>query len=135
MIESGECRRRFLTRLVFGGAIASFLSRRIYAHAKLIRSIPKNKARLTKAPVEIEFWFDERLEDEFNTVEVFDSNAAASHRKNLAAGKPKVDPADRTHLVLKLELLKAGDYTVEYRVLSRDSHTAPGRIKFSILGR
>jgi len=57
---------------------------------------------------------------------------SAKTHTNLAKGKPKVDPADRTHLTVGLAALKPGKYVIQYRVLSRDGHTAPGRVTFQV---
>jgi methionine-rich copper-binding protein CopC len=81
----------------------------------------------------MEFWFNELLDDEFNTVHLFASKELADkNRKDLAPDKPQVDKKDRTHLTLNLPPLEPGSYAVEYRVLSRDGHSAPGRITFTI---
>jgi methionine-rich copper-binding protein CopC len=135
MKNVGECRRSFFLRMISAVALAGCFSRAVFAHAKLVRSNPKDKARLTEPPKTIEFWFDERLENEFNTVEVFDAKAKGANRKNLAIKKAKIDSADQTHLILALDPLPPGDYVAEYRVLSRDSHTAPGRVSFSVAAK
>jgi methionine-rich copper-binding protein CopC len=106
------------------------------AHAKIVRSEPKDRATLVTAPKTIELWFNELLDDEFNTVEIYSTkDATAKSRKNLAKEKPKVDPKDRTHLTLTAPPLEPGGYAVEYRVLSRDGHSAPGRFTFTITGK
>ena len=103
------------------------------AHAKITRSEPKDGAKLQASPKTIELWFNELLDEEFNTIEVFSSkDLTEKTRKNLATGKPLVDPKDRTHLTLKVPPLAPGSYVVEYRVLSRDGHTAPGRFTFTV---
>lgn len=103
------------------------------AHARLVRSSPAKAAQLPKSPEQIELWFNELLDDHFNTLEIYSAAQlhTASHT-NLAKEKPLVDPADRTHLTLKVEPLAAGEYVVEWRVLSRDGHSAPGRFTFRI---
>jgi methionine-rich copper-binding protein CopC len=74
------------------------------------------------------------LDDEFNTIELFRAKELTrKDRKNLIQAKPKIDPKDRTHLSLDLPALDADTYALEYRVLSRDGHTAPGRINFTLL--
>jgi len=105
-----------------------------FAHARLERSTPANKAQLSAAPERIELWFNELLDDSFNSIEVFDAKAPpAPKRANLAKGKPEVDKNDRTHLSISVETLAPGDYVVEWRVLSRDGHSAPGKFTFSIV--
>jgi methionine-rich copper-binding protein CopC len=117
----------YLALLTTGVRVAS-------AHAKLVRSEPKDAARLSVPPRIIELWFNELLDDEFNTLEVYRAKEVTQKdRKNLAKAKPKVDTRDRTHLSLDLAVLEPDSYAVEYRVLSRDGHTAPGRFNFTVL--
>ena len=105
-----------------------------FAHAQLTKSSPADKAKLQVAPDKIEIWFNELLDEGFNSIEVFTAaELKAKKHTNLAKGVPVVDPKDRTHVTISLETLKPGDYIVDYRVLSRDGHTAPGRITFQVL--
>ena len=106
------------------------------AHARLVRSSPGKGDTLPNAPERIELWFSELLDDGFNSIEIFPaSEIAAPKRANLAKEKPALDPRDRTHLILKTAPLAPGEYMVEWRVLSRDGHSAPGRFTFRISGR
>jgi copper resistance protein C len=105
------------------------------AHAQLVRSSPSKNAVVSKAPEQIDLWFNELLDEGFNSVEVFAAGELALGRHvNLASGKAAVDPSDRTHLSVKLNPLSAGEYVVTWRVLSRDGHTAPGRLTFRVTG-
>ena len=105
------------------------------AHAQLVRSDPAKNAAVLKAPERIDLWFNELLDEGFNSVEVFGAGELTSQRHtNLASGKAAVDPSDRTHLTIKLNPLPAGEYVVAWRVLSRDGHTAPGRLIFRVTG-
>ena len=106
-----------------------------HAHARMVKSNPAKNATLSAAPDQIDLSFNELLEEGFNTIEVFNSaELTAAKHTNLAKGKPAVDPNDKTHLSVKLEPLPPGEYVVEWRVLSRDGHSAPGRITFRITG-
>jgi len=121
----------FLFAIILQFALAPNAS----AHARMIKSTPAKGAELSKSPKQVDLWFNELLEDGFNTLEVFPaSELTATKRSNLAIGKPAVDPADRTHLSVKLSALSPGDYVVEWRVLSRDGHSAPGRLTFRVSG-
>ena len=104
-----------------------------WAHARLVRAEPKSSAELAAAPKQIDLWFSELLEDGFNTVTVIPAaDLVAAKKTNFAKGKPVVDPRDRTHLTIKLDALPAGEYIIEWRVLSRDGHSAPGRSTFRL---
>jgi len=103
-----------------------------WAHALLVKSNPANGSTI-QAPKSIELWFNELLDDNFNKVEIFGAgDAKGKERKNLAKGKPQLSGKDRTHLTVEVGTLSPGDYVIEYRVLSRDGHSAPGRITFTV---
>ena len=107
------------------------------AHARLLSSKPPEGARLAESPAAIELWFNELLDDEFNAVTVYPTaelraDAASASQRNLAAAAPEVDPSDRTHLSCKLGALAPGSYVAEWQVLSRDGHTARGRLRFNV---
>lgn len=104
-----------------------------WAHARLLRSLPKAESELSTAPKRVELWFNELLEEGFHTVTVFPaSDLVVEKKQNFVKGKPHVDPADRTHMVIDLASLPPGDYIIEWRVLSRDGHSAPGRATFRV---
>jgi methionine-rich copper-binding protein CopC len=107
-----------------------------WAHARLLRSEPAKGATVS-APRQIDLWFNELLEDGFNTVTVFPEAELSSPDKhsNFTNGKPTVDGKDRTHLSVKLNPLVPGEYVVEWRVLSRDGHSAPGRSTFHVTAK
>jgi methionine-rich copper-binding protein CopC len=104
-----------------------------WAHAQLIKSDPPDKAELKESPARIALWFNELLDDNFNSIEVIPAaEISAQKHSNFAKGKPEVDPTDRTHLTVRVTPLTPGKYVIQYRVLSRDGHTAPGRITFQV---
>ena len=104
------------------------------AHARLLHSSPEDKASLEPPPQQVNLWFSELLDEGFNTVEVYPADQLNSQtRTNLAGAPPKIDTQDKTHLSAPLQTLVPGKYIVDYRVLSRDGHTAPGRITFQVL--
>jgi methionine-rich copper-binding protein CopC len=104
------------------------------AHAQLMRSKPVNGSALDRSPRQIEVWFSELLEDGFNVMQVFAVKPSeAGQHADLVKGKPRLDGKDRTHLMVDVPPLAAGEYIVQWRVLSRDGHSAPGRIRFRVL--
>ena len=103
------------------------------AHARLVRSSPASQAEVTAPPERVELWFSELLEDGFNSVEVVPvAELTARPRTSLAQGAPAVDRDDRTRMVVPVQRLDPGHYAVEWRVLSRDGHTATGRLTFRV---
>lgn len=126
--------------LLFRSILAAWLFLTIVpaaqAHARLVRSAPAKSEVLAGPPAQLELWFNELLDEGFNSIEVFAAaEGAAKKRTNLAREKPVVDRRDRTRLTLKMPPLPPGEYVVEWRVLSRDGHSAPGRFTFRINAR
>lgn len=118
-----------VTALVLAAGVSAAL-----AHARVVCSVPAKHAQLQAPPARVELWFNELLDDHFNAVEVFPAAELKSKtRTQLTRGQPTVDPNDRTHVTVELQPLAPGEYVVEYRVLSRDSHTAPGRFTFRVV--
>jgi methionine-rich copper-binding protein CopC len=105
-----------------------------WAHARLLRAAPASGAEVSAAPKQVELWFNELLEEGFNTVTVFPTAELDKSGKhsNLTKGKPVVDAKDHTHLVAPVGSLPPGEYIIEWRVLSRDGHSAPGRSTFRV---
>jgi len=105
-----------------------------FAHAQLTMSTPENKASLKESPAQVDLWFNELLDEGFNSVEVYPATELnAKLHTNMVMNDPRVDEKSQNHIVARLKPLQPGDYIVDYRVLSRDGHTAPGRITFTIL--
>jgi methionine-rich copper-binding protein CopC len=103
------------------------------AHARLLRSTPKPDSELTLPPANVELWFNELLDGEFNSISVFSaSDTDPKLRKNLAEREARVDDKDRTHLSVGVKPLPSGEYVVEWSVLSLDGHTARGKFNFKI---
>ena len=102
-----------LTRLVpiaLSGLVllAGFLvPQKALAHAKLIRSRPNASEALAETPASVELWFNERLEDEFNSIEVADSAG-----QKVEDGHARVNPQQRTNLLVRLRTLSPGSYLV-----------------------
>lgn len=121
--------RQVVVTLVLLGSVCPAM-----AHSRLLRSLPPDKAALSSAPSRVELWFNELLDEGFNAIEVFPAQElSAKVRSNLIKGAPVVDAKDRTHLTVDLQPLAVGEYVVEWRVLSRDGHSAPGRFRFRVL--
>lgn len=98
-----------------------------WAHARLVKSIPANRAVLAQAPAQLQLWFNEPLEVRFSRISVW--NAAG---QQVDKGGLQADPQDTKKLTLPLPALEAGLYTVKYRVLSVDSHIIENQLSFTI---
>jgi methionine-rich copper-binding protein CopC len=127
--------QRPLLRIVLLVAFAFLLAapREALAHARLLKSSPKDGETI-KAPEQLEFWFSELLDSGgFNKISVFPAAELKSKtHTSLTKGEPKIDSKDQTHLTIDLSALPPGEYVVDWRVLSLDGHSAPGRFKFKV---
>jgi len=94
-----------------------------HAHAHLVASVPANGAVLTAAPPHLELNFSEPAR-----LTALSVRRAEEKRQPLPL--PSGGPAQ--HLSLDLPALAPGTYTLEYRVISADSHIASGAVHFTI---
>ena len=97
------------------------------AHSLLVRSQPERRATVTRPPEEARLWFSERIEPAYARVSVWDAGG-----KQVDAGDAAVDQADATTLAVRTPGLRAGRYTVRYRVLSVDGHIVESSFDFTI---
>lgn len=94
-----------------------------FGHAHLSKSTPTTGATVSP-PTEIVLSFTEPLEPAFSTIELRDSMG-----KKIETGKTQVkDDVMR----LPLKPLPAGRYTVNWRVLSVDTHKSQGNFAFTV---
>ncbi len=96
-----------------------------WAHASLLRSLPRDGAVLERAPSRVRVVFDDdvRLASGIKAIR----NGGGS----VLEGKPRI--AGRRSLVIPLRSgLGAGDYTVLWRVLSDDGHKLAGVVAFAV---
>jgi copper transport protein len=98
------------------------------AHALLVRSTPAANAVLAQAPVQVEIFFSEPLEEQLSSIRVFDSN-----NLSVDAGDVRVDPSDPTRLTVTLHSITEGVYTVTWKVVSSiDGHQTTGSFPFAV---
>jgi methionine-rich copper-binding protein CopC len=133
---AGRSALRLVRALVLPVVLAALLAgpAPALAHARLERSVPATGATLATAPSSIELEFNELLDEEFNDVAVFraTSDGAPADEHSFTSGKPRVDPAHRTHLSAPVGPLPPGAYVVRWKVLSRDGHSARGQVLFRV---
>jgi methionine-rich copper-binding protein CopC len=111
-------------RIAYAAAIwALAISTPAFGHAHLSKSTPATGATVSP-PTEIVLNFTEPLEPAFSTIELRDSMG-----KRIETGKAQVkDDVMR----LQLKPLPAGRYTVNWRVLSVDTHKSQGNFAFTV---
>jgi methionine-rich copper-binding protein CopC len=109
-------------------AILAGLSGRADAHALLQSAIPRVGGSAS-AVSELRLTFTEALEAAFCTVTLSTSGGAP-----VAAPKAQADPRNPKVLVVKLpQPLPPGQYKVEWRVVSVDTHHTQGSYQFTVV--
>ncbi len=98
-----------------------------FAHGKLESAEPPVNGTVSAAPGVLRLTFNEDLEPTFSTIKVADASGAS-----VSEEKAKVDPANKRVLTLAVPKLAAGTYSVQWAVMTGDSHKAKGSYKFSV---
>jgi methionine-rich copper-binding protein CopC len=105
-----------------------------YAHPKLVSSTPAAEARVVK-PTKIEMVFTESLAPDFSTAElVMPVMAGMTNHKPmvLRGAKTAVSADGKTLTLTPPKALGGGSYTVNWRVVSIDTHRAEGSFTFTV---
>lgn len=97
------------------------------AHAFLDRALPAVGSTVHQSPARVTLWFTQELEPAFSTVEVVD---AAD--KRVDKGDKHLAADDRAALEVSLPPLPPGDYRVNWRALSVDTHVTEGNFTFTV---
>jgi copper transport protein len=96
-----------------------------FGHANLVSSSPQDGAIVSSAPTEVRLRFDDR-------VTVGPGNAVVTaDRSSVLAGSPRVEQGGY-ELVLPLQSLGNGDYSVRWRIVSDDGHLESGVLAFRV---
>lgn len=99
----------------------------VWAHAQLDHSDPAVGSHVAKSPAKVTIWFTEALESPFSSIVVKDATGAT-----VQVGKAALAPDNTAQLQVDLKPLKAGTYTVHWRVLSVDTHRSQGEFNFEV---
>jgi len=100
------------------------------AHSMLVKAEPPRRAVLTKAPAQVQLWFNEEIEGDYASLVVLDTE-----KNPVTEIKPQLAPDDRKSIVLPLPELTPGKYSVKFRVLSVDGHVVESYFDFTIKGK
>jgi methionine-rich copper-binding protein CopC len=116
------------TFVKFAGALGfALVAGAAYAHAQLEKATPAVGGTVA-APAEIRLKFSEAVEARFCTVALTSQSGAPA-----TLGKPSVDPADPSVLIVKVgTALAPGVYTVTWRAVSVDTHKTQGTFDFTV---
>jgi copper resistance protein C len=94
-------------------------------HAFVDTSIPADRSTVREAPGEVTVRFTESVELEFSRITVKSGTG-----ETVSTG-PIRQPAGNT-LTVGLKTLGPGSYTIEWRVLSVDTHVTDGVLRFTV---
>jgi methionine-rich copper-binding protein CopC len=97
------------------------------AHAYPAVAIPRDGATLREAPREVRIQFTEGIEIEFSRIVVKNSSGEK-------VGQGNIRRLAEDTLAVELKPLRPGTYTVEWQVLSVDTHITDGVLRFTISG-
>jgi hypothetical protein len=104
-----------------------FAASAAFAHAQLEKATPPVGGAVTP-PAEIRLKFSEGVEPRFSGVALTAAGGAS-----LPLGRPSVDPADNSVLIVKVgKTLPPGVYTVTWRAVSVDTHHTQGDFQFTV---
>jgi hypothetical protein len=97
------------------------------AHAFLTTAGPAVGSTVATSPSEVDCNFTEALEPSFSTLEV--QNAAGAR---VDTGKMHLAAGDAKRMVIGLQHLPAGTYTVTWHATSVDTHHTAGHFNFTV---
>ena len=117
---------RALSAAVFLSAMLTTAS--AFAHAHLQQQIPAADSTVSVSPPALRLPFSEGVELSFSGVTL-----SGPQNKPVATGKLARSDGNKAQLTLPLnEPLAAGEYTVEWHVVSVDGHKTKGQYHFSV---
>jgi len=114
----------------FAGAAALLVAATGWAHAYLDHASPAVGSLVPATPAVVTLWFTQDLEPAFSSLTV--SNAAG---QRVDIGKPAIPPGSPAQLQIGLRPLPPGTYTVQWRVVSVDTHPTEGSFTFDVGSR
>ncbi|MFM0084799.1 copper homeostasis periplasmic binding protein CopC [Paraburkholderia sediminicola] len=108
-------------------AVVVFAPASAFAHGKLESAVPAAGSTVDAAPDALRLTFNEDLESAFSTVKVSDANGAAVSKE-----KAKIDASNPRVLTIALPKLSSGSYSVQWAVMTHDSHKTKGTYSFQV---
>jgi copper resistance protein C len=97
----------------------------IWAHAYPAVSVPNNGATVKEPPREVRIQFTEGVEIAFSQLTVKSSKGEV-----VSQGKLRQLTSDT--LAIEVKPLTAGTYSIEWQVLSVDTHVTDGTLRFTV---
>ena len=100
-----------------------------FAHSMLVKAEPPRRAVLTKSPIQVRLWFNEKIEGDYASLVVLDAK-----KQPITDLKPTLAPDDPKSIILPVPELAPGKYSVKFRVLSVDGHVVESSFDFTVKG-
>ena len=97
------------------------------AHGKLESAVPASGSTVDVAPDALRLSFNEDLEPTFSSVKVSDASGAAVTKE-----KARVDASNPRAMTVAVPRLASGTYTVQWAVMTADSHKTKGTYTFKV---
>lgn len=97
------------------------------AHAHLKSATPPAGAVVQTAPSEVVIDFTEALEPKFSSIEVSDSAGTPVDKHDAHTA-----PGNANRLIVDLQQLPPGIYTVKWHATATDTHKTSGTYKFTV---
>jgi copper resistance protein C len=122
--------RALIRNMIVGTVVAvsmGFLPALAFAHGKLENATPAAGSTVDASLSALRLTFNEDLEPAFSTVKVVDSSGTPVTRE-----KAKVDASNPRLLTIAVPKLASGAYTVQWAVMSHDSHKTKGIYTFAV---
>jgi methionine-rich copper-binding protein CopC len=101
----------------------------VFAHSMLVKAEPPRRAILTKSPIQVRLWFNEKIEGDYASLVVLDAK-----KQPITDLKPTLASDDPKSIILPLPELAPGKYSVKFRVLSVDGHVVESSFDFTVKG-
>src|SRR3954466_14197964 len=102
----------------------------LFAHARLVRSLPVANGRVDAPPASLSLWFSERPELRFTKLQLLDSEGT-----EISLGAVRTIASDAMGVVADIQSsVMSGRYTVVWRTAAADGHPTSGRFSFTVAG-
>jgi copper resistance protein C len=119
--------RRLVALLALSAAWLLLSCAPALAHARLLETYPADGGTLTEPPEQVQLLYNEPVEAEFDPIEVYNQGG-----DRMDEDDAREAPDNRRLLVVDLEELSEGSYTVQWRVTSTDGHPVSGEYGFTV---
>lgn len=98
-----------------------------FAHGQLVSAVPAAGSTVNGSPAEVRLTFNEALEAAFSQIKVIDAKGQPVTR-----GKAQISASEPQVMHLALPTLAAGSYTVQWVVMTHDSHKTKSTYSFAV---